>query len=281
MSLAQFVNTLLLISRNRNINRFNSISKHLFWQIRKLFNLYPYKQKISNSIIMAIDKNSGVSALINSLGIYDYNNMNLIKVLLKDGMNFIDIGANIGSYTLIASEQKKVNVYSFEAHPKTFKSLLDNIRINNRSNVKAFNLAVSNNEGEVFFSNYTENSVNHILTEKENNSIVVKCTRIETIFEKDQIIPDIVKIDVEGSEINVLLGFGKYLKDVKVFFIESTELTEKRISDMLCLNNFIGPFCFDYKRSSFYPYSNNVEDTIYIAKSFEEKLIKLNFQLLL
>ena len=120
MPLNQFINTLNLIFETNHLNRFQSILRHLFWQVRKIFNLFPYQQRISESFIIAESKYNGVSALRNRIGMYDYNNMSLIKILLEHGGDFFDIGANIGTYTLIASEQHRAHIYSSKLILKLF-----------------------------------------------------------------------------------------------------------------------------------------------------------------
>ena len=278
MQLNQFINTIVLILNNNHINKFRSIYKHLQWQLRKLFNLFPYQQKFSESLIIAENKYNGVSALINCMGIYDYNNMNLIKLLLKQGGIFFDIGANIGSYTLIASEQANANVYSFEAHPGTFLSLKKNIILNNRDNVKAFNIAVSETDGNVFFSNLVQTPINHIMNNNVKNCISVDSIRLDTFIKKNNVMPEYVKIDVEGFEYNVLSGIGKYLEFIKVLFIEYNQHTGKNSINDLLSENFIGPLSFAYDNLTFKPWlNNNIEDCVYVLRNYQTKLINMKY----
>lgn len=275
MSLKQFSNTIHLILSSNQLNKFKSILKHLHWQIRKIFNLFPYIQRISKSDIIAESKYNGVSALINCMGMYDYNNMNLIKILLERGGIFFDIGANIGSYTLIGSEQYIADIYSFEAHPKTYLSLNNNIKLNNRTNIKTFNLAISEINGIVYFSNLIHSPINHIWHKRNPYSISVQSIRMDTFIEKNKIIPEFVKIDVEGYEYEVLLSFGKFLNLVKIFFVEYNPIEVAEINNLLS-ENFLGPFGFDFNTRSFNQGSkDHREDCIYINKKINEELSKL------
>lgn len=85
------------ILRNNNYNRIKAFSKYFLWQIRKIFNLFPFQQRISNSKNVAPNKKCGVSALIYFQGLYDHHNMNFLKELIGLHPNkiFFDIGANI------------------------------------------------------------------------------------------------------------------------------------------------------------------------------------------
>ena len=282
MPISQFINTLNLIYKSDRQSKLQSIIKHLFWQLRKFFNLFPYQQKISKSLIIAEDKYNGVSALINCMVMYDYNNMHLIKILLENGGTFFDVGANIGSYTLIASEQPKANIYSFEPHPKTFSSLMNNVRLNNRSNVKVFNLAVSERDEPVFFSNLIQSPINHILNNYDDNSISVNSIRMDTFICKNKIVPEFVKIDVEGYEYSALLSFGKYLDSIKIFFIEYNQQAERNLINNLLERNYIGPLNFNYEHRMFSRKLKDInEDSIFIEKNYKETLLKmnLNFQI--
>jgi len=113
--------------------------RHLLWQARKLLGLFPFVQRISESNIISRSHHCGVSALINNQGLYDFNNMSLLKLLLQAGGDFFDVGANIGSYTLIAAESAKARVFAFEPGPATYEELRSNLKLNGCENVRTFN----------------------------------------------------------------------------------------------------------------------------------------------
>jgi FkbM family methyltransferase len=214
MGFKQFANSVSRILNNPHINRRKGIARHLQWQGRKFFNLFPVEQNISQSRIVASHRHCGVSALINSQGLYDYNNMSLIRVLLQDGGTFVDIGANIGSYTLIASESEAARVHAFEPHPATFQLLQRNVQLNQRRNVMLHNVALGASEESVFLTNQGGSAVNHIVsgTHDTEGAIAVPCRRLDRICQQIEIVPAIVKIDVEGFEFGVLQGFGSFLR---------------------------------------------------------------------
>jgi FkbM family methyltransferase len=273
MPLSQFHNSIQNIFKNNHINRREGIYKHLQWQWRKALNRFPYEQKISQSRIIARDRRCGVSALINAQGLYDFNNMNLLKLLLQDGGIFFDIGANIGSYTLIASEQPKAEVYSFEPHPSTFQMLKQNVEINARSNTRLYNIAFGNSTGEVHFTDLAGSSINHFVEEKSDHTISVECQRADLFCDEKGIVPILVKIDVEGFEYEVLNGFGACLVEVDLFLIEMNGLSDSRsagkeaILDIMKENQFSGPYSFDFDTRLFSQVFNG-EDCIFVSESF-------------
>ena len=144
--------------------------------------------------------------------------------------------------------------------------------------MKIFNLSISEIDGVVFFSNLIQEPINHILDKSGKNSISVESIRIDTFIEKNNILPQFVKIDVEGFEYNVLLSFGKWLKLVKVFLIENNSQIVNDSINKLLSENFIGPLSFNISHSIFKKRLPNYhEDLIYIAKNFKEELVKMKF----
>lgn len=279
MSLKQFANSVSRILTNPHIDARQGIIRHLHWQGRKALNLFPMEQRISRSRIIAFHRHCGVSALINSQGLYDYNNMSLIRDLLRDGGVFVDIGANIGSYTLIASESPSALVHAFEPHPATFRFLRRNVDLNQRNNVSLYNAALGSSEGEVFLTDRSGSSINYIMSENRQvaGTIAVPCHRMDGVCRQAGIVPEIVKIDVEGFEYDVLLGFGDSLSSIDVLFVEMNGLSDKRshgqkeIHSLLTSKGLIGPWMcrFDQRRLCFVEDTTS-EDSLYVSKTFYE-----------
>jgi len=130
---------------------------------------------------------------------------------LKKGDTVIDVGSNIGTVTLQCSVKigSSGKVYSIEPNPKIFNFLLDNIRFNNKDNIKTFNTALGDSDGEIYFSDKISDVVNSII---ENDSGVrVKITTLGKLLTKDDVI-HLLKIDVQGYDKFVFLGSKNILK---------------------------------------------------------------------
>jgi FkbM family methyltransferase len=82
---------------------------------------------------------------------YDRPNRLLIEALLRPGDTYIDIGANIGIYSLLASQivGPTGHVYCFEPHPQTYELLRAHLAINRIINATTYNLALSDHDGEL------------------------------------------------------------------------------------------------------------------------------------
>jgi len=154
-------------------------------------------------------------------GLHEFNDMGFLLHFLRRDDLFVDIGANIGSYTVLAAGHVGASVVSIEPVPKTFEHLQNNISINQVANkVVAYNLALGNEKGQISFTS-TLDTMNHVATASEANTIEVPVDTLDAIMEKEKE-PVLLKIDVEGFETNVLKGASQTLsrKNLKAIIIE-------------------------------------------------------------
>ena len=195
--------------------------------------------------------------------------MNLFKILLTSfpGLIFIDIGANIGTYTILAAETN-AQVIAIEAHPRTYLQLVRNITMNQKKNVIPINVAISDREGSVRFTDLKEIAINHI---DEKGELVVPCSPLELMIAKYCTTSCIVKVDVEGNENAVIESIGKSIGQVSLLFVENGSVLEIK-SNMMCLG-YLGPFYFQWKlmKLTLIPQKRE-EDPIYISKDFCNRL---------
>jgi FkbM family methyltransferase len=158
--------------------------------------------------------------------IYESNQINFWTNTLSDDEIILDIGANVGYYSLLASIKSNSMIYSFEPNPIIFYRLEENIRLNNSKNIIALNKGVSNcSEKMRFYISDEENSGMSSLVEPENysgRSITVDVLSIDDFIIKYNINKiSKIKIDVEGNEYNVLKGMeNTLLKNKPQIFIE-------------------------------------------------------------
>lgn len=115
--------------------------------------------------------------------------------------SFVDIGANIGLYSLIAARNRKCHAcYAFEPNPEIFNSFKRNIILNSQSKIRPYNAAVSSTEGRLRFS--VQNGHSGAGTLDATGAVTVDSVNRSTLDEiaKFDNLPKIVKIDVEGHE---------------------------------------------------------------------------------
>ena len=144
------------------------------------------------------------------LGHYEKETMKQFVDLVKTGMTVVDVGANIGYYTLMASRLTgdRGRVYAFEADSDAFASLQRNLTENNCQNLVPVCEAVSNEEGTALFC-CPEPERAYIVTEPsaEIAQKVVPTTSLDQFFARQNWpAVDVIKMDIEGEEQAALQG---------------------------------------------------------------------------
>lgn len=145
---------------------------------------------------------------------------NLIKSKLNKGDIFIDIGAYVdGWYSFIAAKSvgEKGKVYAFEPHPEYFERFKENIKINKLKNIIATRVAIGNKNGLIFlYEAVGTSSVVEKHTKGQpgvtGKKLKVHMVKMDSYIKEAKIKKvNFVKIDVEGFEMQVLLGMQKTL----------------------------------------------------------------------
>ncbi|MBD1835567.1 FkbM family methyltransferase [Cyanobacteria bacterium FACHB-472] len=147
--------------------------------------------------------------------LYDYKEVSFLKENLLPGSCFIDIGAYIGFYSLIASRLvgDSGRVIAVEADLYNYNKLIENIEINSMMNIKAVNVGISNQREvlKIGLNLKGNRGGNSFFVEKEDGIDVLCIPLKEMLLDIDKNITRIdgVKIDIEGFEFRVLDKFFK------------------------------------------------------------------------
>ncbi len=151
-----------------------------------------------------------------------------LQKYLTNGSVFVDAGANIGTYTVPAGKLVGSNgkIIAIEAHPFTYKYLLNNIKLNNLRNVTVLNVALGKEDGSIEMS-YTKSNAGetHIAVGKEEKISVPLQTLDRVLSEIAITHVDYLKIDVEGFELPLLQGAQDTIMNSKNIVVQ-TELDE-------------------------------------------------------
>ncbi|OON97920.1 MAG: hypothetical protein ATN32_05145 [Candidatus Epulonipiscium fishelsonii] len=150
---------------------------------------------------------------------------------VKDNLVIYDIGANIGNHSIYFSKYYKAKkIYSFEPDPITFKLLKKNIAINSISNIALYNIGLGDKNCNAEILRDTPNQMCLNMT-KEN---VLGEIKIKKLDDLNIPLPQFIKIDVEGNEINVLKGMEKTLKKSKpLIWIETWDKNFNELDTLL------------------------------------------------
>ena len=175
---------------------------------------------------VSLKSNNKVSHSLFLQGIYDLSLTEAIFRLLMPDETALDIGANIGYITSLMANRvgKYGQVYCFEPNPKVYEELCETIRNQGWNHVTPSSLALSNQSGSGFLVVESDNTGEGYLTkdsdvDKSNVSSLQKTysvnySRLDEFVNISQI--DLIKIDVEGHELEVFKGAGEWISKGKV-----------------------------------------------------------------
>jgi FkbM family methyltransferase len=156
------------------------------------------------------------------------------QLSMQEGETFVDVGANVGFYTLTVAntyKSKGVKVVAIEAHPDNYNALCRNIRANHFANISAINKAVSDHKGVVTLYELSldglrgDSDLYTIETSLVQNNEVPSCKPLQLGCDTlDNIIDepgaDVMKVDIEGAEILALKGATNTLKRLRKVIVE-------------------------------------------------------------
>ena len=181
------------------------------------------KTKFDNIILNYLEEDKYVGELIASTGQYEPYESKLLIKNIKEGDIVIDVGANIGYYTLLFAKKVGENgkVYAFEPDPVSFAILEKNIKDNKFRNVEAFNIALSDKRESLPLFISSENLGDHRLYDDhkiKRKKTTVKTNTLDVFFtgkefEKNKV--SLIKIDTQGYESFVIKGAQELIKNQK------------------------------------------------------------------
>jgi FkbM family methyltransferase len=150
---------------------------------------------------------------------YEAENVRFLQSAVKAGDVVVDIGAHLGLMTVIASKLagKEGHVYAFEPTPSTYETLQSVVALNHAGNVTCCHAAVSAKDGQIdFFLSEDEGSNSNSLlarNQRDRKPVRVKVVSLDAFARENRITRiAVLKIDAEGSELDVLSGADTVLR---------------------------------------------------------------------
>jgi len=245
---------------NKDIRKFknNFLYYLLFRLVRKFLNS-KIEVKIYNFKILASNKKNIAShAILRKCDFTDNAEKKLIETIsVKNKIFLIDCGSNFGFYSLFSAALSENNkIISIEASSKTYQDHKDNIILNKFKNIELLNLAVSEKNDQTLklreSKNDWESSLAHVNFDKIYET-EIKTKTIDTILEKKKIDDSdlIIKLDIEGHEINAIEGaFSTIKKFNPLIIIEFSKFLQSKNYNLDFFRGFLKKFdyaIYDYK----------------------------------
>ena len=255
------------IEKYSYIDKLHHINKSLFYIAERLPDTDIEKIEIQDGSLLFTTRKDGIKLTFNGLdrrGVpfdilnfeyYEKEDEDILFSVLEDDAVILDIGANIGWYSLLFSKRlPRSTIYSFEPIEDTYKHLSKNIALNGASNIFPFNLGLSDKEGHITYYYFAGGSV---LASEKN---LIGCSKAkETICKVDTLNHflshqninklDFIKCDVEGAELFVIRGGIDIIKKFSpIIFMELFERWALQFNyhpnDVINLLKDLGYECF-------------------------------------
>jgi FkbM family methyltransferase len=165
------------------------------------------------------------------LELADYEEFSFLKQVVKSDDAFIDIGANVGEYTLFVKTTAGCTVHAFEPNKRAYEELRQNIALNHFEDIYTYNVGLGEEPGELLLTN-KYGTANHVVLASASSgqtqaleSIAVHVLA-DYAFEGRRLF---MKMDVEGYEYFILKGAAKLLADqrLQAIIIELTGAAKK------------------------------------------------------
>jgi FkbM family methyltransferase len=265
----KFIDTHPLAGRRR----IRAYSRFISWQVSQLISRGEKTVSFIGETKLAVNKGmKGATGNIYT-GLHDFVDMGFLLHFLRNEDLFYDIGANVGTYSVLASGCAGARSYAFEPIPITFNSLKKNIEINHLDDlVYARNIGIGSNKSYLYFT-AAYDALNHVVTTPDEGAqcIEVAVDNVDNIINGENI-PILVKIDVEGFETEVLNGMSHCLQfeQLKAIIIELNGsgrrygFDEELIDKLLQEKNFVpcnyNPFTRELSRRE----TRSLLNTIYV-----------------
>jgi FkbM family methyltransferase len=169
-------------------------------------------------------------------GLYERETSLYIMKSLFPGDVFVDIGANSGYYSLLASKivGQLGHVYSFEPHPVTYSRLVRNVNLNSLANIDTFNFGLSSfdGEGELFVSKSSDGLNSLKAIPLVDDSLKVNIRKLDTVIRGKV---SMIKIDAEGSELDIIEGAKNTISSspgIRIIYEMNRELSGQKLLDV-------------------------------------------------
>jgi FkbM family methyltransferase len=197
---------------------------------------------------------------------YEPYETQLILKQAKRGDVVVDVGANIGYYTILLADKvgKSGKVYAFEPDKISFEILVKNIKENKLKNVVVVNAAVGNKQGKLKLHKSKENFGDYKLYGKDKGNETVKIIKLDDFLKNIKI--NLIKIDTQGWEPEVIKGMEKLIKKNKpAIFLEYSPASYKvaKLNGKEMMENL----------RKIYPKIWWIDEWLYIYKNLSQKKI--------
>jgi FkbM family methyltransferase len=197
--------------------------------------------RTKDHLFLVLEKDTFINECLEKYGHWEKPTMDICRSYLKSDSYVIEVGAHIGSHTVILSDICKDGVvYSFELQKLIFQLLNANLLLNTCKNVYTYMEAASDENkiesiGEIDYQNMTKfnSGLGSLNAVRQYQGYPINIISLDNKFSEIKKL-DLIKIDAEGHEVPILKGAKKLIKKFKPLILTEFDVNNKqKIIDLL------------------------------------------------
>jgi FkbM family methyltransferase len=195
-----------------------ALRRYAHWQVSSRLHHELIFRWIDDSVLAVSHGMTGATGNI-YCGLHEFVEMAFLLHLLRSGDLFLDIGANVGSYTILASKVCGARSIAFEPDPTTAVALRRNVSLNGIENlVDVEQIALGAETGEIAFT-VGLGTTNHVATCSDHQVQTILIKRADDLATSHEAV--LAKLDVEGYEDQVFRGASRMLSSRSLLAVQS------------------------------------------------------------
>jgi FkbM family methyltransferase len=277
------VNSLKYILRHplNSSTKWEALNRYLRWQVSSRLALGPTIVPFVNGSCLTVSHGMLGATQNVYTGLHEFEDCGLLLHLLRPQDLCIDIGANVGVYTVLSSAAIGARTISIEPIPSTYSKLVANILCNNVSaRVTSYNIGLGRENDTLVFTS-DRDAGNHVVPKgtRDGNTIEVPVRPLDDVVGDES--PAIIKMDVEGWESEVLAGAEATLKKQSLLCLivemngddDAFNPNEKAVHDCLLRHHF-APYAYEPISRKLMPLQSKhvgASNTVYLRNLEEVK----------
>lgn len=188
-------------------HRARALARAVRWQLHKRVGGGPVDVPFEGYVLRCYPDSASASNVVYFTARYDWDEMAFLERYLRRGDRFVDVGANIGTYSLLARRLvgPEGQVVAIEPLPLAAARLRENLERNGLVDVEVHQVAVDDHEGTAGFLDFDVSSaLDHVADHRGRTPFEVTVRRLDDLVGQREVAA--AKLDVEGAEHRALLG---------------------------------------------------------------------------
>jgi FkbM family methyltransferase len=187
-------------------HKLKSLSRFMRWQLGSRFFPAPVAVNLVDGARLLVSPGMIEAHRSVFAGLYEFSEMSFSLHLLREDELFVDVGANIGAYTVLAGAVVGAQCLTIEPVPATYARLIDNINLNRiGEKVQTFNIGIGEENRSLDFTTALDTQNHAVITGADQvEAVRVPIKKLDDVVGERE--PLLLKIDVEGFETAVVAG---------------------------------------------------------------------------